>query len=161
MFSVQCLVFSVEGLGCTKYARASPSSTRSVQGYLAVRNRPHLGPYSSICLGPYGVPSGGGVRVYQIRSGVPQINAISQPAAVKMNTPATKPPRYRINFHRVSESTLEDQYFTEMCSGSETGSYLRLIDFVYHSTLCLGVIKRKKKKNATRGGGVRPVEANL
>jgi len=28
-------------------------------------------------------------------------------------------------------------YFTEMCSGSEAGSYLRLIDFVYHSTLGL------------------------
>ena len=26
-------------------------------------------------------------------------------------------------------------YFTKMCSGSEAGSYLRLIDFVYHSTL--------------------------
>jgi len=32
-----------------------------------------------------------------------------------------------------------------MCSGSEAGSYLRLIDFVYHSTLSLGVIKKKKK----------------
>jgi len=29
-----------------------------------------------------------------------------------------------------------------MCSGSEAGSYLRLIDFVYHSTLGLGVIKK-------------------
>jgi len=33
-------------------------------------------------------------------------------------------------------------YFTEMCSGSEAGSYLRLIDFVHHSTLGL-VVKRK------------------
>ena len=33
-------------------------------------------------------------------------------------------------------------YFTEMCSGSEAGSYLRLIDFVYHSTLGLRVIKK-------------------
>jgi len=32
----------------------------------------------------------------------------------------------------------------EMCSGSEAGSYLRLIDFVYHSTLGLRVIKKKK-----------------
>ena len=30
-------------------------------------------------------------------------------------------------------------------SRSETGSYLRLIDFVYHSTLGLRVIKKKKK----------------
>ena len=36
-------------------------------------------------------------------------------------------------------------YFTEMCSGSEAGSYLRLIDFVYHSTLGLSVIKKKKR----------------
>ena len=36
-------------------------------------------------------------------------------------------------------------YFTEMCSGSEAGSYLRLIDFVHHSTLGLRVIKKKKK----------------
>ena len=32
-----------------------------------------------------------------------------------------------------------------MCSGSEAGSYLRLIDFVYHSTLGVRVIKKKKK----------------
>ena len=31
----------------------------------------------------------------------------------------------------------ENNYFTEMCSGPEAGSYLRLIDFVYHSTLGL------------------------
>ena len=37
----------------------------------------------------------------------------------------------------------ENNYFTEMCSGSEAGSYLRRIDFVYHSTLGLRVIKKK------------------
>ena len=36
-------------------------------------------------------------------------------------------------------------YFTEMCSGSEAGSYFRLIDFLYHSTLGLRVIKKKQK----------------
>ena len=30
-----------------------------------------------------------------------------------------------------------------MCSGSEAGSYLKLIDLVYHSTLGLRVIKKK------------------
>ena len=30
-----------------------------------------------------------------------------------------------------------------MCSGSEAGSYVRLIDFVYHSTLGLSVIKKR------------------
>ena len=38
----------------------------------------------------------------------------------------------------------ENNSFTEMCSGSEVGSYLRLMDFVYHSTLGLRVIKKKK-----------------
>ena len=42
----------------------------------------------------------------------------------------------------------ENNYYTEMCSGSEVGSYLRLIDFVYHSTLGLRVIKKKKRLRA-------------
>ena len=41
-------------------------------------------------------------------------------------------------------SQIKNNYFTEMCSGSEAGSYLRLIDFVYHSTLGLRVLKKKK-----------------
>ena len=39
---------------------------------------------------------------------------------------------------------LENNYFTEMCSGSEAGSYLRFIVFVYYSTLGLRVIKKKR-----------------
>jgi len=46
-----------------------------------------------------------------------------------------------------------NNYFTEMCSGSEEGSYLRLIDFVYHLTLSLRAI-RKKKKGADLGLGL-------
>ena len=34
-----------------------------------------------------------------------------------------------------------------MCSSSEAGSYSRLIDVGYHSTLGLRVIKKKKKGN--------------
>ena len=37
----------------------------------------------------------------------------------------------------------ENIYFTEMCRGSEAGSYLRLKDLMYHSTLGLRVIKMK------------------
>ena len=33
--------------------------------------------------------------------------------------------------------TVQSFHLTEMCSGSEAGSYLRLIDLVYHSTLGL------------------------
>jgi len=32
-----------------------------------------------------------------------------------------------------------------MCNGSEAGSHLRLIDFVYYSTLGLKAIKREEK----------------
>jgi len=38
-----------------------------------------------------------------------------------------------------------NNYFTEMCSGSEACSYLRVTDCVYHSTLGLRVIKKKEK----------------
>jgi len=48
-------------------------------------------------------------------------------------------------------SQFENNYFTEMCSGSEAGSYLRLIDFVYHSTLGLRVIKKKKSGRSSAG----------
>ena len=41
-------------------------------------------------------------------------------------------------------SQFENNYFTEMCSGSEAGSYLRPIDFLYHSTLGLRAITEKK-----------------
>jgi len=37
-----------------------------------------------------------------------------------------------------------------MCSGPEAGSYLRLIDFVYHSILDLRVIKKKEKDYGLR-----------
>ena len=45
----------------------------------------------------------------------------------------------------VERSQFENNYFTEMCSGSEAGSYFRLIDLVYHLTLGLRVIKKKRR----------------
>ena len=44
----------------------------------------------------------------------------------------------------------ENNYFTEMCSGPEAGSYSRLIDFVYHPTVDLRVIKKKRKRGRKR-----------
>ena len=41
-------------------------------------------------------------------------------------------------------SQLVNNHFTEICSGSEAGSYLRRMDFVYHSTLGLRVIKKRE-----------------
>jgi len=37
----------------------------------------------------------------------------------------------------------------DMCSSSEAGSYLRLIDFGYHLILGMRVIKKKKKVNTS------------
>jgi len=48
--------------------------------------------------------------------------------------------------HRDEGHQCENNYFTEMCSGSEAGSYLRIRDYVYHSTLGLRVIKKKKRR---------------
>ena len=49
-----------------------------------------------------------------------------------------------VRSHGFDEGLRLNNYFTEMCSGSEAGSYLRLIDFVYHSTLGVRVIKKKQ-----------------
>ena len=46
-----------------------------------------------------------------------------------------------------------------MCSGSEAGSYVWRIDFVYHSTLGLRVIQ--KEKEYREGGGVDVVPGGL
>ena len=46
-----------------------------------------------------------------------------------------------------------------MCSGSEEGSYLRLIDFVHHSTLGLRVIKKREKKKRFISGSVVPLSS--
>jgi hypothetical protein len=43
------------------------------------------------------------------------------------------------------DSQFKNNYSTEMCSSSEAGSYLRLIDFVCHLALALRVIQKKKK----------------
>ena len=44
----------------------------------------------------------------------------------------------------LSQNQVEANYFTEMYSDSEACWYLRLIDFVYNSTLGLRVINKKK-----------------
>ena len=57
-------------------------------------------------------------------------------------------PHWRLSFETLSPplgTPRENNYFTEMCSGSEAGSYLGRTDLVYHSTLGLGVMKKKKK----------------
>ena len=45
----------------------------------------------------------------------------------------------------------ENNYFTKRCSGSEAGWLPRPIDFVYHSTLGLRVITKKKKGEGCGG----------
>ena len=56
-------------------------------------------------------------------------------------------------------SQFENNCFTEMCSGCEAGSYLRLIDFVYHLTLGLRVKTRRKKEEGEEGGWTLFIEA--
>ena len=50
----------------------------------------------------------------------------------------------RVRVWRLS-SHFQNNLFQEMCSGSEAGSYLWLINFVCHSTPGLSVIQKKKK----------------
>ena len=45
-------------------------------------------------------------------------------------------------------------HLAEMCSGSEADSYLRLIDFVYHSTLGLRVIKKEQGASRSLTPGI-------
>ena len=47
---------------------------------------------------------------------------------------------------RVPKLKFKNNCFTEMCSGSETGSYLRLVDFVYHSSLGSRVTKKRRRR---------------
>ena len=53
---------------------------------------------------------------------------------------------------------MENNYFTEMCNGSEAGSYVRLIDFVYHSTLGSRVMKKKRRVTAWHRGSDRATD---
>jgi hypothetical protein len=50
------------------------------------------------------------------------------------------PPGCTLRFERL----LAHDYFTEMCSGSEAGLHLRLVDFVYHSTLGLRATQKRR-----------------
>ena len=45
-----------------------------------------------------------------------------------------------------------ENYLTEICSGSEAGSYLRLMGFVYHSALGVRVIKKERSLALSYGG---------
>jgi len=47
-----------------------------------------------------------------------------------------------------------------MCSGSEAGSYLRRIDFVYHSTLGLRVSHNEEDEDPSRDSSEVTVGAN-
>ena len=51
---------------------------------------------------------------------------------------------FEVAWRQIRGSSLfENTDLTQMCSGSEAGSYLRLIDLAYRSTLGLRVIKQK------------------
>ena len=52
-----------------------------------------------------------------------------------------------VDLHPIS-SEFVNNYFTDIRSGSEAVSYLRLINFVYHSILRLRVMTKRIKDNA-------------
>ena len=60
------------------------------------------------------------------------------------------PDRY-IRSRAVRDPDIRERALAEMCSGSEAGSYLRLIDFVYHPTLVLRVLKKNRPGYKTSG----------
>ena len=51
----------------------------------------------------------------------------------------------RVHLNILEGVQFKNNYLTEMCSGSEEGSYSRLIDFVCHSPLGLRVIKQRRR----------------
>ena len=71
----------------------------------------------------------------------------------KINTSTAKSKRQLENTEttRLRQRSLIDlnNYFTEMCSGFEAGSYLRLMDVVCHSTLGLRVITKREEDTLT------------
>jgi len=74
-----------------------------------------------------------------------------------LNTSEREGQHVRTRLENPVDSELFDNFFTEMCSGSEAGSYLRLTDFVYHSTLGLRVTKKngvrlQRSENARTSG---------
>jgi len=46
----------------------------------------------------------------------------------------------------LAPGALVGNFFTEICSGAEAGSYSRIMDLGYHSTLGLRAIRRSEKK---------------
>jgi len=65
-------------------------------------------------------------------------------AAKKISVPSIKGPIHACFLDAVSRSAYFRGPVAETCIGSEAGSYLRLIDCVYHATLGWRVIKKKK-----------------
>jgi len=55
-------------------------------------------------------------------------------------------------------SQFENNNFAEMCNSSEAGSYLRLTDSVYHSTVGLRAVKKKKKMKKEKADTTMPTE---
>ena len=61
------------------------------------------------------------------------------------NTNVERERAFSLARERALINQVQNNYFTEMCGGSEAGSYLRLIDFLYLSTPGLRVIKKKRR----------------
>ena len=59
------------------------------------------------------------------------------------------------NLVHLMQIQFENNCFTEMCSGSEAGSYVRPIDFVCHSILGLRVMKKRREDASSKGNDLK------
>ena len=64
------------------------------------------------------------------------------PSGFRFSGSGCRDPRF--GFQVLGSEFRASGYMLEMCSGAEAGSYLRRIDFVYHSSPGLRVIKKKR-----------------
>ena len=94
------------------------------------------------------LPSSWDPQMYRERSSLDfPTRALPLPSLVSWSAPScphTSAPEH-LRSHKWQAEVAYNNYFAEMCSDSEAGLYLRLIDLMYHSTLGVRVIKKKKK----------------
>jgi len=128
-FRVQGLGFRIWSLGCGEHAAQRPRRVSSWKELIVDNLTPEP-------------------RTVNPKSTLPNPQTISHQAYIV-------PTVTRSTLREGLMSQFENNY-TEMCSSSEAGSYLRLIDFVYHSTLGLRVIKQKKKKSTHTSSPLSP-----
>jgi len=73
-----------------------------------------------------------------------------------MKTKGQLPGSQEARLQGKNSSQLKNDYVTEMCSGSRGGLVFKAYKLLYHSTLGLRIIKKKKSRNTTLRAGYGP-----